>query len=102
MSTMQISSALKAEVGSRRLRIASLLAVAATHPEAAPRILTFQANTGDKEVEELDGCGELVTELPALFVEGLGRLRHRFGLRVLGGCCGTDGGYIAALAQRLA
>jgi len=28
-------------------------------------------------------------------------LRSRFGLRVLGGCCGTDGSHIAALARGL-
>ncbi len=98
---MQISSGLKAEVGSRRLSTASIFA-AATHPGAALSIPTFPANTGAKEVEELDGCGELVTEPATLFIEELERLRHRFGLRVPGRCCGTDGGHISALAQRLA
>jgi homocysteine S-methyltransferase len=79
----------------------ALEAVAATHPEAARRLLTFQANTGDKEVEELDGSENLLTEPPTAFAAGLQRLRRRFGLRVLGGCCGTDGGHIGELARRL-
>ena len=78
----------------------ALDAIAATHPDAARRILAFQANTGDREVEELDGSDELLTEPPATFAEDLDRLRRRYGLRVLGGCCGTDGGHIAALARR--
>ena len=77
-------------------------AVAATHPDAPRRLLTFQANTGDREVEELDGSEELVTEPASVFADGLERLHRRFGLRVLGGCCGTDGGHIEALARRLA
>jgi homocysteine S-methyltransferase len=73
-----------------------------THPGAAQRLLTFQANTGDMEVEDLDNSADLVTEAPATFVDGLERLRRRFGLRVLGGCCGTDGDHIDVLARRLA
>lgn len=79
----------------------ALEAVATTHPDVIGRLLTFQANTGDLEVEQLDGSENLISESPAAFVEGLDRLRRRFGLRVLGGCCGTDGGHIASLARRL-
>ncbi len=70
-------------------------------PHQARRLLTFQANTGDLEVEDLDESAELITEAPDTFVDGLERLRSRFGLRVLGGCCGTDDQHIAALARRL-
>jgi homocysteine S-methyltransferase len=80
----------------------ALEAVAATHPDACRRLLTFQANTADCEVEELDGSAELVTEPADIFADRVGGLRGRFGLRVLGGCCGTDGGHIKALARRLA
>ena len=80
----------------------ALETVAATHPDACRRLLTFQANTADREVEELDGSDELLTEPAAVFAGRLERLRRRFGLRVLGGCCGTDGGHIDALARRLA
>ncbi len=79
----------------------ALEAVAATHSESCKRLLTFQANTADKEVEELDASAELHTEPAEVFADGLARLRHRFGLRILGGCCGTDGGHIHAIASRL-
>jgi len=61
------------------------------------RLLTFQANTADKEPEELDGSEELQTEPAEVFADGLGRLRRQFGLRILGGCCGTDGGWPRSL-----
>ena len=80
----------------------ALEAVAATHPGACRRLLIFQGNAADMEVEELDGSEQLVTEPPAAFAERVGRFRSRFGLRVLGGCCGTEGGHIEALATRLA
>jgi homocysteine S-methyltransferase len=75
--------------------------MAARHPQAAGRLLLFQANTADCEVEELDGRAELVTEAPDLFAENIGRVRARFGLRVVGGCCGTDDRHIHALARRI-
>jgi homocysteine S-methyltransferase len=50
----------------------------------------------------LEGLAELETEDPEVFAEAMAGLRERFGLRVLGGCCGTDGRHIRALAARLA
>lgn len=80
----------------------ALDAVAAAHPSVCKRLLMFQANTADKEVEELDGSEELITEPADIFAAGVERLRGRFGIRVLGGCCGTEGAHVEALARRLA
>lgn len=76
--------------GSRRLRYRS-----------SERLLTFRANTADCEVEDIEGSAELIIEPPLDFAENLGRLRNRFTLRVAGGCCGTEGGHIEALAKKL-
>jgi homocysteine S-methyltransferase len=65
------------------------------------RFLGLQANTSRKSPEDLDGSDELDTETPEAFARGMVELRERFGLRWLGGCCGTDGGHIAALARAL-
>jgi homocysteine S-methyltransferase len=65
------------------------------------RLLGLQANTSAKSPEELDGSEELHGESPELFASGMCALRDRFGLRVLGGCCGTDAGHMTALAQGL-
>jgi homocysteine S-methyltransferase len=66
------------------------------------RFLGLQANTSSKSPEELEGSAELEGENPEAFASGMCALRSRFGLNVLGGCCGTDAGHIAALAGVLA
>ncbi|MDP2876789.1 MAG: homocysteine S-methyltransferase family protein [Holophaga sp.] len=68
---------------------------------ATGRLLGLQANTSPKSPEELDGSDELEGEAPELFAADMCTLRNRFGLRVLGGCCGTDARHIAALAKGL-
>jgi homocysteine S-methyltransferase len=85
-----------------RVLAMALEKVAATHADALQRLLAFQANTGDREIEQLDGSEDLLSEPPDTFADGLERLRHQFNLRVLGGCCGTDHTHIDVLARRLA
>lgn len=79
----------------------ALEAVAPSRPNAFQRILSFQANTADAEVEELDNSDVLVTEPPEDFADRVARLGSQYGLRVLGGCCGTEGDHIQALANKL-
>jgi homocysteine S-methyltransferase len=81
---------------------AALCAPAGRRARATGRLLGLQANTSSKSPEELDGSQELEGEAPEAFAAGMCALRSRFGLRVLGGCCGTDAGHIAALARGLA
>ena len=81
---------------------AALCAPAGRRAQATGRLLGLQANTSSKSPEELDGSQELEGEAPEAFASGMCALRSRFGLRVLGGCCGTDAGHIAALAEGLA
>jgi homocysteine S-methyltransferase len=80
------------------------------HPEALEsalggerleRLIGFQANTSRRPPAELDGLAELESEDPEVFAAAMMALRDRFGLRVLGGCCGTDGRHIRALAEKL-
>ena len=65
----------------------------------ARRWIGLQANGSDKAPEELDGSPVLeASGSPrSLAVQMLG-LRRRWGLKLLGGCCGTDGRLIRALA----
>ena len=69
--------------------------------EAEPRLIGFQANTSARPPGELEGRSELEGEEPEEFAAAMARLQARFGLRVLGGCCGTDARHIRALAARL-
>ena len=65
------------------------------------RLLGLQANTSSRSPEELEGSEELMGEDPDAFASEMCALRTQFGLRLLGGCCGTDGGHITALARGL-
>ncbi len=66
------------------------------------RILGLQANTSFKSPAELEGSAELETEDPELFADVMEELHRRFGLKILGGCCGTDARHIRSLAARFA
>lgn len=65
------------------------------------RLLGLQANTSKRSPEELDGAAELDATDPEPFADAMVAVGRRFGLRILGGCCGTDDAHIRALAARL-
>lgn len=52
-----------------------------------------------KSPEELDESSELFSDPLEYIVNGLLALRKQFGLKILGGCCGTDHNHIEALAR---
>lgn len=69
---------------------------------AGHRLLGIKANASTKSPEELVKLDHLDSEDPGRLADEVMGLRGEFGLRVLGGCCGTDYRYIEALADRLA
>jgi homocysteine S-methyltransferase len=79
----------------------TIMASALERCDARDRILGLQANTSRRSPAELEGSEVLESEDPEQFAEAMIELRHRFGLRILGGCCGTDARHIRALASRL-
>jgi S-methylmethionine-dependent homocysteine/selenocysteine methylase len=85
---------------------ASFLQRALEHPEHSSahvreRMIGIFANTAALAPEELDNSDHLVEEEPEIFGRTVGGLHSRFGLKILGGCCGTDDRHIRCLAQRL-
>lgn len=71
--------------------------------DAVPsRLVGIQGNGSRLSPEELDGRAEIDTTGPEEFAAAMSALRNRFGLRLFGGCCGTDERHIAALAAALA
>ncbi len=70
-------------------------------PAGRRRVWGLQANTSPRSPEELDRSAATETEDPERFADGMVRLHERFGLRILGGCCGTDERHIGRLAERL-
>ena len=65
------------------------------------RLLGLQANTSEKSPEELEGLGYLDTSKPKEFSESMLALHTQFGLKIIGGCCGTDHRHIEAIAKGL-
>jgi homocysteine S-methyltransferase len=65
--------------------------------EVAGRILGLRANTATLSPEELSDTDELITTPPEELARCMRAVQGR-GLRVLGGCCGTDSRHIDAIA----
>jgi homocysteine S-methyltransferase len=70
-----------------------------SRPGTKLRLIGLQGNTSRKSPEELDGALTLDTEDPNDFGAAMARLHERFGMRILGGCCGTDSRHIEAIAR---
>jgi S-methylmethionine-dependent homocysteine/selenocysteine methylase len=66
------------------------------------RVKGLLANTAALTPEELDNADSLVEEEPAVFGRDLAALNRDLGIKILGGCCGTDERHIGDLAVRLA
>ncbi|MGD8285992.1 MAG: homocysteine S-methyltransferase family protein [Desulfobacterales bacterium] len=65
------------------------------------RVVGLLANTAALEPEELDDSEELVEEDPRIFAQSVVSLHGDLGMKILGGCCGTDDRHIDSLAKRL-
>ncbi|HIJ96256.1 MAG TPA: homocysteine S-methyltransferase family protein [Desulfuromonadales bacterium] len=65
------------------------------------RVIGLLANTAPLSPEELDASLELVEENPELFGRSVSALHTELGMKVLGGCCGTDNRHIGCLARNL-
>ncbi len=86
---------------------ASFARAALLHPDNSSsmvrkRVVGLLANTAALSPEELDDNSRLVTEDPATFGATVAALHRDQGLKILGGCCGTDERHISALAAALA
>jgi S-methylmethionine-dependent homocysteine/selenocysteine methylase len=66
------------------------------------RMLGLLANTAALSPEELNDSSSLVEEDPETFGGSVALLQRELGLKILGGCCGTDDRHIRSLAARLA
>ena len=72
------------------------------YPGLRGRVLGLQANTSAKSPEELAGLAHLdEAESSEEFAEAMLSIHRRFGIKILGGCCGTDDRHIRGLAERI-
>jgi homocysteine S-methyltransferase len=65
------------------------------------RVIGLFANTAALSPEELDAHSELVEEAPEIFGRDVASLHTELGMKLLGGCCGTDERHIEYLAKQL-
>jgi S-methylmethionine-dependent homocysteine/selenocysteine methylase len=65
------------------------------------RVVGLLANTAALNPEELDNSSGLVEEEPEIFGHSVAGLHEELGMKILGGCCGTDHRHIRHLAKQL-
>jgi S-methylmethionine-dependent homocysteine/selenocysteine methylase len=65
------------------------------------RLKGFQANTSAKSPEELDNLTYLDTTEPDKFAELMISIHKDYGIKILGGCCGSDNRHINEIAKRI-
>jgi homocysteine S-methyltransferase len=81
---------------------AALLHASNSSAMVRQRIIGLLANTAALSPEELNDSTCLVEEDPQTFARTVAELHREPGLKILGGCCGTDDRHMRALAARLA
>lgn len=69
--------------------------------EVRARFIGIQANAANLSPEELDGRGELAADSPETLADAFERMHRAVPLRIAGGCCGTIGGHLSAIARRM-
>jgi len=72
-----------------------------TSPGVKHRIAGVQANTSAKSPGELDGLSYLDTTEPEEFADAMLSLHKNWGVKILGGCCGTDNHHMEETAKRI-
>lgn len=65
------------------------------------RFLGVQANAAANTYVELERGVGLRPSKPKALAAEMAALREKYGLKLFGGCCGTDGTYLEAIARRL-
>ena len=70
-------------------------------PALFQRLIGIQANASSKNHQQLDGASMLQQDPLADWGTNMLILHHRFGIKILGGCCGTDHTYLQFLVDNL-
>lgn len=70
-------------------------------PELFERLIGIQANASSLDHEELDGSTVLLQSDLQEWGELMLELNRKYGMKILGGCCGTDNNYLGYIGERL-
>lgn len=79
-----------------------LRAAAGRGADVSSRVIGLKANGSSAPLDVLDEKATLHSDPPLPWAASMLQLHREFGMRVLGGCCGTDSRHILALALDLA
>jgi S-methylmethionine-dependent homocysteine/selenocysteine methylase len=71
-------------------------------PELFQRLIGFQANGSSRDHTELDGAAELLADDIAVWGELMLDLNRKYGVKILGGCCGTGPAHLRYLVENRA
>lgn len=71
-------------------------------PELFTRLVGIQANASSKDHDQLENADTLQQDNREEWIDLMLELNSRYGVKILGGCCGTDERYIGGIAKRLA
>lgn len=75
-----------------------------SQPSSSPSILErltgLQANASARSPEELDGLDFLDSDSPESLAVSMLRIHQRYGIKILGGCCGTNHKHIGQIAKK--
>ena len=66
------------------------------------RLVGIEGNASSRDHADLDGADELQADDPDDWLARMMALHENPGLRLLGGCCGTDGSYLRGIVRRRA
>jgi homocysteine S-methyltransferase len=69
-------------------------------PAALRRLIGFDANASSLDHQNLEGSTATRQDSLEDWVEEMLKLNRHHGVKILGGCCGTDGSYLRALVAR--
>ena len=78
----------------------SFLCAATQPPELFDRLIGFQANASSLDHAELDDASQLRADDITSWGEEMLTLHRRYGVKILGGCCGTGVEHLRYLADR--
>jgi len=65
------------------------------------RFLGIQANTSELSFDKLDKSKELKTSEPEALANSIMRLQSVHKMKIIGGCCGTNGSHMKSIAEKL-
>lgn len=78
----------------------SFLRAASQPPAVFERLVGYQANASSLDHCDLDGAAQLHQENTAEWGELMLELNRRYGVKILGGCCGTGTEHLRYLSQK--